>query len=583
MEFSFFLTVASLVFLIILIMTFYSKELVKSTSTYLYRILLILCLFFNITELITVLVSKFIKANILTTMLWKLHCGVGIFWVGILLLYMYSRFKKYKNEKIVDLVKGEKLIMIYAIVLCVITIISMVIPYDISVETLEFFPKNIMFVAVPFYAVVNFGMFYLTRNNDDKELKRLLISNVILSVVFFSLQGIITNVSLLPFMGVTNVYLIYFVIENPDIKILNEINDSTEEIEKSNQAKTDFLSNMSYEIKMPMNLIISLCDELNNYAVYDTNEVKDNIKQIVESGNKLLDIINNILDVSKIETGKDSLSELDYNINEVISNVITVAKQKIGAKPVKLLVNIDQSTSSILHGDSSKIYQSLLNIVLNAVKFTEVGKITITLSSTRSGGNEHLLFKVTDTGIGIRAEDQSKVFVKDAKINNTYSDEIGAGLGLVITKEYIDLLGGKIWFESTYRVGSTFYIEVAQKIVDATPLQNAKNVVISTSEKIDCSAYKVLIVDDNLLNIKVAKRLLEKYNFNVDSVTNGKDCIDKIKNEEKFDAIFMDHMMPEMDGIETLHVLQKLDGYTLPPIIALTANAIAGMKEMYLS
>ena len=342
---------------------------------------------------------------------------------------------------------------------------------------------------------------------------------------------------------------------------------------------------MSYEIKMPMNLITSLCDELNNMPSYDPTEVKSCIKQIVDAGNNLLDIINNILDISKIETGKETLSESDYRVTEVVTNVINVAKQKIGSKPVKLLINIDQSTSSVLHGDSSKLYQALLNVVTNAAKYTEVGRITITLSSSRSGGNEHLLFKITDTGIGIRDEDKDKIFLKGSKLSNELgTDEEGAGLGLVITKQYIESMGGKIWFETQYRVGTTFYIEVEQKIVDATPLGSA--VVSSTTEtpeKLDCSQFRVLIVDDNLLNIKVAKRLLENYKFNVESVTSGKECVDKIKEEEKYDAIFMDHMMPEMDGIETLHVLKKLDGYTLQPIIALTANAITGMKEMYLN
>ena len=378
--------------------------------------------------------------------------------------------------------------------------------------------------------------------------------------------------------------MIYFLNENPDLRIIKEINNSQEDIEKSSQTKTDFLSNMSYEIKMPMNLITSLCDELNNMPSYDPTEVKSCIKQIVDAGNNLLDIINNILDISKIETGKETLSESDYKVNDVVSNVINVAKQKIGSKPVKLLINIDQSTSSVLHGDSSKLYQALLNVVTNAAKYTEVGRITITLSSSRSGGNEHLLFKITDTGIGIRDEDKDSIFVKDKLDDPNIEDTEGAGLGLVITKQYIESMGGKIWFETQYRVGTTFYIEVEQKIVDATPLGSA--VVSSTTEtpeKLDCSQFRVLIVDDNLLNIKVAKRLLENYKFNVESVTSGKECVDKIKEEEKYDAIFMDHMMPEMDGIETLHVLKKLDGYTLPPIIALTANAIAGMKEMYLN
>jgi CheY-like chemotaxis protein len=225
-----------------------------------------------------------------------------------------------------------------------------------------------------------------------------------------------------------------------------------------------------------------------------------------------------------------------------------------------------------------------LNIVTNAAKYTDVGRITLTLSTTRSGGNEHLLFKVTDTGVGIRDEIKDKIFVKEnVSIDETKDDNEGAGLGLVITKQYIESMGGKIWFESQYRVGTTFFIEVEQKIVDATPLGSAvTQATTESNEKLDCSQFKVLIVDDNLLNIKVAKRLLENYKFQVESVTSGKECIDKIKEEAKYDAIFMDHMMPEMDGIETLHVLKKLDGYTLPPIVALTANAIAGMKEMYL-
>ena len=455
-----------------------------------------------------------------------------------------------------------------------------------NIDKIQYFPIEGVYIPALFVVVFDLGVliyyaFYSKHKAAIDSKATIFIASIV--VLFFILQGIFTYVSFSPILFTIMLYFIYFLIENPDLKIIREINSSQEDIEKSNQAKTDFLSNMSYEIKMPMNLIISLCDELNNLPVYDEAEVKTNIKQIVESGNKLLDIINNILDISKIETGKESLSEIDYNINDIISNVINVAKQKIGSKPIKLMVNIDQSTSSVLHGDSSKIYQSLLNIVTNAIKFTEVGRIVITLSSTRSNGVEHLLFKVADTGIGIKPEDKDKVFVKGKKIENDLgNEEEGAGLGLVITKQYVDSLEGKIWFESEHRVGTTFYIEVGQRIVDATPLGSTIANAKPTDEKIDCSKYKVLIVDDNVLNIKVAKRLLEIYKFQIDSVTSGKECVDKIKNEEKYDGIFMDHMMPEMDGIETLHVLKKLDEYTLPPVIALTANAIAGMKEMYL-
>jgi len=583
MAFSFFLSITSLAFLIILIMTFFSKELIKTTSSKFFRVLIMLCLLFILTEILSVVISKYIKLTILTVIIFRLHCGIGFLWIGALYMYAISKYKDLKNESIIDTLKYSKNEIIYTIIIGVSLLIALFMPYEtINAEKLQFFPFELMMVAIPYYLFIDISILVLFFKKDDKSFKKTILLAIAFSIVGFALQVFYRNISFIPFMGVVIVYLIYFIIENPDLAILGEISDSQENIIKSNQAKTDFLSNMSYEIKIPMNLIISLCDELNNMPNYDPNEVKNCMKQIVDAGNNLLDIINNILDISKIETGKETLIEADYKINDILSNVINIAKQKIGSKPVKLLINIDQSTSSVLHGDSSKLYQALLNVVTNAAKYTEVGRITITLSSSRNGGNEHLLFKVTDTGIGIKPEDKDKVYIKHAAEDKDEGD--GAGLGLVITKQYVESMGGKIWFESEYHVGTTFFIEVEQKIIDATPLGSAvSESTTESTEKLDCSQFKVLIVDDNLLNIKVAKRLLENYKFQVESVTSGKECVDKIKEEEKYDAIFMDHMMPEMDGIETLHVLKKLDGYTLPPIIALTANAIAGMKEMYLN
>ena len=586
MAFSFFLSITSLCFLIILMMTFYSKELLKTTSSKFFRILIILCLLFIISEILSVVISKYTKLDILTLIFFRLHCGIGLLWVGSLYKYAFSKYKDLKTETVKDVIKYSKVEIVYSIVIIAMVLFALFMPYDtIDAENLQFFPKGLMIVATPYYLLLDINILIYAFKKKDKEFKKLIILVLLFSLAGFAFQIYYKNVSFIPFMGTAIVYMIYFIIENPDISILNEISNSQEDIEKSNQAKTDFLSNMSYEIKMPMNLIISLCDELNNMPSYDEAEVKNCIKQVVDAGNNLLDIINNILDISKIETGKETLSEIDYRVNEIISNVINVVKQKVGAKPVKILINVDQSTSSVLHGDSSKLYQSLLNVVTNAAKYTEVGRITITLSSSRSGGNEHLLFKVTDTGVGIKDEDKVKIFQKGIKLSTDViaEDSEGSGLGLAITKQYIESMGGKIWFESQYRVGSTFYIEVEQKIVDATPLGSAVTTSTEASdEKLDCSQFKALIVDDNLLNIKVAKRLLENYKFQIESVTSGKECIDKIKEEQKYDIIFMDHMMPEMDGIETLHVLKKLDGYVLPPIVALTANAIAGMKEMYL-
>ena len=248
-------------------------------------------------------------------------------------------------------------------------------------------------------------------------------------------------------------------------------------------------------------------------------------------------------------------------------------------------MNVDKNISSVLYGDSTKLYQSLLNILTNAVKYTDVGRITFTLTSTKNVNSERLLFKISDTGTGIKDEDRDKVFSKFSRLDNALEGEIyGSGLGLAITKQYIESMNGKIWYDTTYRVGTTFYIELEQKIVDSTTIgQSVETEAQETNAKLDCSNYKVLVVDDNTLNLKVAKRILEEYKFQVNTVTNGNDCIYKVKNGEEYDIIFLDHMMPEIDGIETLNVLKKLDGYKLPPIVALTANAYDSIKGDYIA
>ena len=192
-------------------------------------------------------------------------------------------------------------------------------------------------------------------------------------------------------------------------------------------------------------------------------------------------------------------------------------------------------------------------------------------------------FAITDTGTGIKDEEKETVFNRNENLSESTTLGEGLGLGLIITKKYIEAMGGRIWFESRFRTGTTFYIDLNQKIIDSKPIGDITNYKSTQSINLfDCSKYKALIVDDNLLNIKVAERLLKKYNFNVEYVTNGQECIDKIKSFEKYDVIFIDDVMSELDGIGLLHVLKNLQGYDIPPLIALTANAISGMKEIYI-
>ena len=597
MTFSEMFTYSSIAFMLLLISVYFSKSIFNTTRTKIFKVMLVLTVLFTASEMVPIYLIKYMEyagdsTAIATT--WRLHWEIGIVWYATFFFYCMTMIKNIDGKNIIQLIKYDATTIIGTLIYLTLGIVYPFMAFGglITKErTISYLPgKTSIIITVITFALFLF-ILLLTyskkyRDNTTKEEKYAIIITLLILFGTILLQMLILYVSFIPLGLVLFEYSLYFNLENPDLTIMNEISNAQGDIEKSNQTKTDFLSNMTYEIKVPMNLIATLCDELVNMSVFDEKIVKEDIEQIQQSGNNLLDIINNVLDISKIESGKDTLQEREYAINDIITNIINIAKSKIGSKPVKLEVNIDQNISSVLYGDSAKLYQALINIMGNAVKYTEVGRISFTLSSTKSSGVERLLFKITDTGTGIKEEDQDKLFSKFTRLNNAVENEIeGSGLGLVITKEYIESMGGRIWYETQYRVGTTFYIEVPQKIIDATTLGVAVQNTVKTNpdQKIDCSNYTALIVDDNNLNIKVAKRLLEGYKFKIDSVTAGKECVYKIKEGTTYDIIFMDHMMPEMDGIETLHVLKKLDGYNLPPIVALTANAIAGMKEMYLS
>ncbi len=583
-------TQSSYVLLLILTLIYFHGQRYYKIKNRVYKGLLLVGLLVSTAEIIYVASIYYLDINALSYVSYKVYIISQMAWWSIYFIYWLCSTEYKGEEQFLEVLKKSTILKVWLGISLTSVIGYVFIKFTgMTPQTLDFLHGASGYYSTISGITVNLLLAFVVSKNKDKLSKTERFAFWFgLGVIIFEiiLQFLFRGISVYPSCFSLIIYIIYFAAENPDIQTLREITEAQGDIEQSNQTKTDFLSNMTFEIKTPMMLISSLCDELINMPVYDEKLFKDDISQIVSSGNSMLDIVNNILDISKIETGKQTLIEKEYKTVDLLTDVVNITKSKIGSKPVKLMINVDQNISSTLNGDYSKLYQVLINILANSAKYTDVGRITFTLSSTKDNDMENLLFKITDTGTGIKEEDQTKLFEKGTRLNNATDSEIeGSGYGLAITKQYVETLGGKIWFESKYRVGSTFYIEVPQKIVDATPLSQTmqQQPKAETTEKKDCSAYTVLIVDDNLLNIKVAKRVLEGYKFNVESVTAGKDCVYKIKEGVKYDAIFMDHMMPEMDGIETLHVLKKLDGYELPPIIALTANAVSGMKEMYLS
>lgn len=380
------------------------------------------------------------------------------------------------------------------------------------------------------------------------------------------------------------IMLMYFLIENADLLIASELKQLQNNIEKSSNAKLDFLYNMSHDIRSPMNAIVELSKTLRKVDEFNEESIRNDIKSIKFSCNNLVDIVNNILDINKIASGNESLQLKEYNLNKLLADLPYVIETRIGSRPIKLEFDIDQNIASKLIGDTTKIYRVIMNILTNSVKYTEVGKIRMTIKGNIDGDTQNLNIKISDTGYGIKKEDFDKMFTKFNRLDDATDNAIeGTGLGLVITKKYVDSMGGKIWFESEYGAGTIFYIDLPQKIVDKTPLSQALDANEHKKVEVcDCTSSRVLIVDDNALNIKVTKKILEKYNIEVDTVKSGKDCIYKIKSGQKYDLILLDDVLPDLGGMEVVHVVKNIQGFDIPPVIAYTANVMNGIKEEYL-
>ena len=406
---------------------------------------------------------------------------------------------------------------------------------------------------------------------------------VVMFAITFLLQWKFLDIKVLG-SGIALVTLfIYFTLENPDLKYIDELNALKIRAEEANQAKTYFLASMSHEIRTPMNAIIGLSESILQSGNVPS-EIYDDVKNISRAGDTLLEIVNNILDITKIEEGKTEVKNEPYNLADTIAELKNITEISLAEKPIKFNVEIIGNVPNRLRGDQVKVYQVLMNLLSNAVKYTQKGNITFSIESINFGSKATLTFKVKDTGIGIKKTDYDKIFQKFERLDQEQKNIQGSGLGLSITKRLVDMMGGKISFESEYQRGTTFTVVLEQEIIskDKISEEDTNKVIKKTvSEYFDGSKYNILLVDDNLLNLKVAEKLLQKYRFNITSVTSGLDCINYTK-KKKYDLIFLDHMMPEMDGIHTLYNLKKrAEGFNTP-VVVLTANAIEGSKEMYL-
>lgn len=583
-------TIVSLVFLIILSMIYNSKDKIESLEdrvfSYLLKIGLILT---SVTIGYAICLDK-LDLLWLNIVLWKSYVFFLIAFCELLTLYLIILLENYRNKQFIELWKNNLLFRILFIVFALIQIVYIILPYKFFFKIFDkyniIYTSTALSVIVGILSIIVIVFTTVLVKKYKEKLSYETKKNCYLiayNTSFAILQFIFPQIAIYPFATVIIITIIYLTFSNPDIEMQKELIKAKESIKKSSRAKAEFLSNVTSEIKMPVSYITSLCTNLESLQNYDTAEVKKIMSQVILSGNNLLDIVNNVLDISKIESGKATIIDNEYKLKDLIDDAVSVAKSKIGSKPVNLEVKISPNLATSYAGDAGKVYQALLNVLTNAAKYTEVGKITFEVTNTKVPLGEKLLFKVSDTGNGIKPEDQEKIFIKGTRLNNSVESEIeGSGYGLAITKEYLDLIEGKIWFESEYHVGTTFYIELIQKPIDETPIGEQKQKEEIVASNIDCNGLVALVLDDNKLNVKVIRRLLERYGFKVVSVSSGQECIYKIKSEEHYDIVFMDQVMEDMTGTDTMKALRGLEGYKIPPLVLLTANAVAGMREKYI-
>ena len=402
-------------------------------------------------------------------------------------------------------------------------------------------------------------------------------------------------------------YVIFFYYEAPAYRrmltVERDLEASKIEAEHSakvayaaNRAKSDFLANTSHEIRTPMNAILGM----NEMILKESSdpEIRQSALDIRRAGNHLLSIINNILDISKIESGKMELYRADYHLWQMLRDIEEGNFEAVHEKGLKLIIDADKTLPEHLYGDEDHIRQIIVNLIDNAVKYTRKGSITLTI---RGGLKDHrvkLIIAVKDTGIGIRQEDLPKLFHSFERVNMQETQSIqGAGLGLTLVRYLVELMGGTVKAESEYGKGSTFTVELTQQlahegfsgtIAEYEEMLKSEGDIIAGVQQEDrrpftCPDAKILVVDDTPVNLVVAKGMLKDSKAHVDTAESGEDALELIKANH-YDIIFLDHKMPGMDGVETLNRAHETDGPSrLAKYIALTANSGMGLREEYIS
>ncbi|MBQ6782344.1 MAG: response regulator [Treponema sp.] len=577
--------------LAILIYIAYSFFSVKRRKTYVHKLfsVIIICSLFNlIFDIITVYMVNHLESVPLIVNRLFHTLFVGSIATVIFCTYLYVRSLVYTD---VRHPLGRPLAII-PFVLALASIIFLPIEYNENPHTNYSGGPAVFaaYICIAFYFVRSFMLLILFRRIINRKKMKGIVTALISILSITSLQAVIHE-SLVSSMGIALLNLaFFFTVENPDATLIEELEFARRKADEANKAKSAFLANMSHEIRTPLNAVLGM-DEI---ILHESNEpsIVTYAENIQNAGQTLLSIINDILDFSKVEEGKMEILPTQYELSTVIADILNMIRTRAERKGLELEIAVNEDIPYLLFGDDIRIKQCILNILTNSVKYTERGSVKLSVDFEKKD-KEHILLQihVSDTGIGIKEDDLAKLFAPFQRIEENRNRTIeGAGLGITITQQLLQLMGSELKVQSIYGRGSDFMFTLEQRVIRWEPLgdfvhhyANLREQQKKYHESFHAPKALILVVDDNVVNLTVFNGLLKKTKIKIDTATSGKQGLSMLA-EKKYDIVFMDHLMPEMDGIETMHKVQEISTPNADtPFIALTANAISGAREMFIS